>query len=112
MSRSSTMHGVGRTSLVMSRKSRRAMRVSNSEYGKLEKPVLAARPLTAVRNPAPEAKNARLEFMEPPLRIDCTQLQGVNGRYPRFRSCHRLRDGVKLEIRSIAASTTIAQLPC
>src|SRR3954453_23627333 len=34
MSRSTTMHGVGSMSFVMSRKSRRAMRDSNSENGK------------------------------------------------------------------------------
>src|SRR5947207_11826071 len=48
-SRSTTMHGVGRTSFVISRKSRRAMRDSNSAWGNSLVFVLAARAFAALR---------------------------------------------------------------
>src|SRR5688572_1667555 len=62
-SRSTIMHGVGRTSLVISRKSRRAIRVSNSAYGKGL--VLAARAFAAARRPAAAgpARNCRRDVM-------------------------------------------------
>src|ERR1700683_880252 len=64
MGRSTTMQGVGRTSLVISRKSRLAMRVSNSENGKADSVYVAARPARVNRlTAAPPARNCRREVI-------------------------------------------------
>src|SRR5437660_62671 len=65
-SRSTIIEGVGRTSLVMSRKSRRAIRESNSSYGKGVPLVLAAH-TRATENAlaaAPATRKSRRDLMD------------------------------------------------
>src|SRR5690348_14685268 len=96
MSRSTTMHGVGSISFVMSRKSRRAMRDSNSENGKVDSG-FEARAFCKLSAPAAAAvrKERRVVDMHPPRFSQLWQTKRNDARTGRHRDVLFAIDGVR-----------------